>query len=344
MKILVDFHHSSVQESHRLLFEGRLGWEMYRPIGMAWWDEGQARPRANRMVSRPLLAVGLGENANAKQVEEGIYHLSAGLYGGVYKAMTWERAKETPFDVILSSIWRQYPRWEEVRKRYWPRAKHIFRIGNSWVDLPPEIRNLMSTTPRMPRWKCNYVQYHPEFSLDLWRPVEPESSRSILNLLHNQWSVSRVTDHTTPWINQLRPLLSGWQIHFHGEDNPDGPLGLNQIPIRMQQSAFGIHLKELGDGYGFNVHQMFACGLPLVVNLNWYTSGRFGYMSAAKLFTDGETVIDTSSRDASEVARLLKRAADDYPAWRQRVSTRFHRVVNFDIEFERIRRFLERLR
>ncbi len=40
MRILTDFHHSSLMRAHVMLFEDRLGHEVFRPIGMDWFHEG----------------------------------------------------------------------------------------------------------------------------------------------------------------------------------------------------------------------------------------------------------------------------------------------------------------
>lgn len=40
MRVLADYHHHDLFESLAILFEDRLGWELYRPIGMEWFDEG----------------------------------------------------------------------------------------------------------------------------------------------------------------------------------------------------------------------------------------------------------------------------------------------------------------
>ena len=38
--ILADFHHGDLFESHRLVFVDRFGWELCRPIGLEWFQEG----------------------------------------------------------------------------------------------------------------------------------------------------------------------------------------------------------------------------------------------------------------------------------------------------------------
>src|SRR5690242_6385574 len=39
MKVLADYHHHDLWESLELLC-ARLGWDLYRPIGMDWYEQG----------------------------------------------------------------------------------------------------------------------------------------------------------------------------------------------------------------------------------------------------------------------------------------------------------------
>jgi hypothetical protein len=38
VKILADYHHHDLWESLELLFTDRFGWDLFRPIGMEWFD------------------------------------------------------------------------------------------------------------------------------------------------------------------------------------------------------------------------------------------------------------------------------------------------------------------
>ena len=45
MRVLTDFHHNSLMISHVKLFEERLKMDVYRPIGMEWFNEGWSHSR-----------------------------------------------------------------------------------------------------------------------------------------------------------------------------------------------------------------------------------------------------------------------------------------------------------
>src|SRR5258706_14059099 len=40
MNVLVDYHHGNLYHSLHLLFEKRLGFKLFRPIGMQWAEQG----------------------------------------------------------------------------------------------------------------------------------------------------------------------------------------------------------------------------------------------------------------------------------------------------------------
>ena len=40
MRVFADYHHSALYESLRLLFEERLDWKLYKPIGTEWYANG----------------------------------------------------------------------------------------------------------------------------------------------------------------------------------------------------------------------------------------------------------------------------------------------------------------
>lgn len=40
VRVLTDFHHSSLLRATNMLFQDRLGLSVFRPIGMEWFTEG----------------------------------------------------------------------------------------------------------------------------------------------------------------------------------------------------------------------------------------------------------------------------------------------------------------
>jgi len=145
--------------------------------------------------------------------------------------------------------------------------------------------------------------------------------------------------HYAPLFTVLAKHLSsvgGWTFKDHGAGNGDGPV--DDIAQTIKDSGFIFHCKRNGDGYGYNIHNAFACGRPMIVKGHQHRG-----QTAEPLFTHGETVIDTSKCDISATIKMLIDAADNYEDWSSRVYSRFRDVVDFDAEFVKIQKFLNRL-
>jgi len=157
----------------QLLFEGRLGYKLHRPIGRDWankgfWglakldgpvataylstDSGQAqevlKPFWNsRPVEWARFAMEMMRLGPISRIEEGLYQVSDLSKPGVFQqAITLDRFKEEKYDAIISSVPQHWEPFEELRKRYQPQAKHIFHMGPGNVkwEVPKDCKNLIA--------------------------------------------------------------------------------------------------------------------------------------------------------------------------------------------------------
>jgi len=55
VRVLADYHHGALYYSFHLLFEERLGFELYRPIGYEWFKRGFWKYSRNPQVIRQYL-------------------------------------------------------------------------------------------------------------------------------------------------------------------------------------------------------------------------------------------------------------------------------------------------
>jgi hypothetical protein len=121
MKILADFHHEELYHSLYLLFEKRLGHELYRQIGTDWYDEGYWMVYNHPDTVKQYLGLHISDdwelirqknagnyitfpNENAEIKEDGFYQISDKIRGVSYRAITLQKFKETEFDIIISSM------------------------------------------------------------------------------------------------------------------------------------------------------------------------------------------------------------------------------------------------
>lgn len=342
-RVLADCHHSGLYESLRLLFEVRLGWELYRPIGLDWYSEGYWCVYPHPATAEQFLGVGGAEpldmhgqpvskagdtawvNKNSVEVGSGLYRV------GSQKGITLERAKQEKWDIILSSIPQHYPTYEKFRQEYCPEAKHVFQMGNMW-GAPGGCRNLLDSTSMPAPPGIHRVHYHQEFDLTPFVPGPCANPRSVLNLMHYQQSTYQEEWHT------LKSLLSakGWVFTNHGAGNDDGPC--NDVPEALRNHGFLWHNKAGGEGYGYNAHQAAAAGRPIICH-----HGLFRGMQVSHLLEDSVRSIDMDGLSIERVSQRLEEAATHFSTYRKSVRDKFAQHVNFDREFVAIKQFLDNL-
>lgn len=353
IRVLADFHHGYLLESLYMLFEDRLGWELYRPIGTEWYTEGywlvfdamdtaeqylglhhgealKAKQDANPLGDDPW------KNAGLEQVDDGLYEVpSLEFAPRRYRAVTLACAKEMKFDFVLSSTPDHFPRTERFRQEFQPQAKHIWQCGNPW-SCPPGARNILnSTTSPMPPW-VNEVRYHQEFdsktrfvppkitSLGTWPSV---LIKTVANLLH-YGDLKR--------FREVKELMPEFRFLAHGAGNADKSIPEHVFAHTLRtEIGFLWHAKR-DDGYGYNLHTAAACGKPIICNASALRNQKAGPLLTAY----GCLNLDVESNDG--IARGIREIAARYPVISERIRKRFEEVCNFDAEFPAIQKFLER--
>lgn len=352
MKILCDLHHEQLYESLRILFEDRLGWEMFRPIGVNWYTEGFWKVHDAIDTAQQYLAIGDSEpldthgrpvteshgqgawiNRDAAPVTSGLYRV------GKHKAITLERAKETPWDAVLSSMPVHFNLYENFRRQFCPKAYHIFQQGNMWSP-PDGVRNMLNSTGVNPPPGVNHVRYHQEFSLTEFSPGPCKNPRSVLNLMHYQQP--RYQQEFDLLASVLEPR--GWKFTNHGAGNRDGSCPTPMLPQTIRDHGFLWHNKAGGEGYGYNMHTAMAIGRPILCHRSLYQG-----MTASQLMVDGTCIdMDTYGRRVPGVDVIA--LASDLGYWASRHTEiaegcvkHFRSVVDFDAEFASIKDFMGRL-
>ncbi|MEK6881264.1 MAG: hypothetical protein AABY22_16705, partial [Nanoarchaeota archaeon] len=158
MKVFTDFHHGDLYYSFQLLFEKRLGWELYRPIGTDWQSEGFwkiADPYGdNSDTIMQFLGISPGWKPkdqtpplNDVSYKEGdVYQLFEYPHGTRHKAITLETFKEMDIDIVIASIPAHFAPFQRLIDLYKPKAKLICHFGNIlWnVTDHPEVKNIMA--------------------------------------------------------------------------------------------------------------------------------------------------------------------------------------------------------
>ena len=207
-RVLADFHHTGLYLSLHLLFEKRLGWELYRPIGSDWFVEGFFRvaepynndwQTINQFLSVHQQGIPKHMRLNTVDVvENGIYQM------GYARGIELQTFKDMEFDYIIGSIPDHYREFTRLRDLYQRKAKVICQVGNQFDFAWDNVRNLMSSTKYtdVPP-HINSVFYHQEFPLDIFRYKPVKHSQIISSFLHlfhrySDYKTWKLLEHNFP--------------------------------------------------------------------------------------------------------------------------------------------------
>lgn len=339
--VFADLHHSDLYESFRLLFEKRMGWELYRPIGMSWFSQGYwkiAEPYGNDMGTvKQFLGLDNGpwdcyKNLNGDyKLDNGIYYVWDPVHEVHQKAITLEKFKEMPIDIVISSIPAHYVSFEKLIKDFKPGAKHIAQMGNNYWTT--DVKNVMCSTTTFAPADKNAIFYHQEFDLDIFRYVPALNFRNVTSFVH---LLPR-----RDLYEKYKSALPEFKFKACGISCPDGTVpGLKDVAQAMQNSTFGWHVKPGGDGFGHIWHNYYACGRPVITDFNDY-NGKLGGL----LFEDGVTGIDIGNCSVEVGAAKIRYFSmhGNFEKMSKSAYERFKQVVDYDKEFQGITGFLERL-
>ncbi|MCR4290478.1 MAG: hypothetical protein NUV86_09500 [Candidatus Scalindua sp.] len=341
-KVFCDLHHIGLYRSLQILFEERLGWELYRPIGEDWAIQGHwliAQPYGNNPGT---IRQFLGTDTHAWEsykflngdyvLEDNIYHIYDPITKTHQKAITLDTFKEMKFDIILSSYQPHDKTFADLISRYQPQAKHIAQMGN--IFQTTDVKNVMcSTKPYpVPEGK-NVVFYHQEFDLNIFKYKEPVESLKITNF---------VNLHPAQFLYDCyKGALPDYEFKSYGASCPDGTItGEQNIADIMAASTFGFHVKPKGDGFGHVLHNWYACGRPVITNGSDYADKLGG-----ELLIDGKTCLNLESCGFQENVNRIHywSIPENHQEMCRNARDQFTKVVNYDEEFERIKQFLSNI-
>ena len=349
MKVFCDLHHADLYYSLQLLFEKRLGAEMYRPIGLDWYTEGFWHVYPHVDTAKQFLGLDQAINppkdvhgnflSDREQLnkyyrfEDGIYYVRDTTKDKIQRGITLDKFKEMHFDILISSMPAHINCFNQLIHKYQRKAKHIFQVGNAWGRQPGVFNILASIAPfSIPADSgLNICFYHQEFDLDDFRYEPPEVHNKIDSYIHYMQKPELLRQYA----NAL-----GYESHTHGAGMEGCFHKTAHIGECMRNSGWTWHYKPGGDGYGHILHNSFACGRPVIIQKAFYKG-----QIAEELLVDGETCVDITSREAKYSIALIQEMSkpENHKEVCKRVRKRFDEVVNFNKEEQKIRSFLDRV-
>jgi len=355
--ILADMHHEDLYESLVILFEDRLKFQLYRPVGLEWYREGYWKVYNHPTTAEQYLAYGKHsskEFSDRQKIEDNFRRLSdqntvlpddtllvksVTYPERLYRAVPLEVFKNMTFDILLCSMPAHVEPFLKLQRNFQPQAKLIFQIGNNWPP-PPQIKNFLCSSrisaAHIPA-DSNSVFYHQEFNAEAFR--DP----SAISMNRNPYSVTSMTHYMQdkPLFLELEKRLPRFTFQMKGAGNRDGPEGPQASKIRaaFHRMGFLLHIKPGGDGFGYNLMNAAAAGVPIICKKKQFTG-----MTAERLLIDGKTCINLNGLSLDGAANQIEEAAQNYEEWKNNMLQTFYSLVNFDKEFGEIQTFLNNLR
>lgn len=350
INIFSDKHHTDLAYSLQLLFEKRLGYNLYFPIGMEWADEywkihkpyNYSLNTAKQYLDIRDLYIPkdgtLPLNENYRERNGNIYYVQDNHNNTINKAITLEQFKEMDIDIIIASIPDHWYSFTQLRNKYKPEAKIICHSGNHFVELDNAIRdgtikNLMASLSPFPA-SINSVFYHQEFSTDIFKPSFESIKRQITSFINVYHSNGGNVNYYA-----LKSLLPNFDFKSYGASCDDGVINTTEeIAEIIRKSMFTFMVKSGADGYGFNLHESFACGTPVIINYDEYKDKLGG-----KLLIPDETCLVANRGDNMQniANKIMNMSEIQYMAMRQKTYEVFKEVVDFDKEEKKIREFID---
>lgn len=366
IRVLCDAIHADLWESLRLLFEVRLGWKLYRPIGWEWKERGiwrfeEGQPYGEG-VAHQFLDQWPGDTPNhvhghdcwcsapvvhdvrEEDPEPGAFTERADTTHPpqVQRLVTYEQARSVRWDLVLATL-------AENEQGLWQFAQEVgahygIQVGNQGAqNLWPlaEFGLLSVTTPGLVPWKP-YVTYHQEFDLGLFDPDWGE--RAMPDLVMNRVQCTSQTPDHERW-RRIAAMVPEARFRWYGHCEPqDEWFGGNhhttrEVAASMHDARIAWHPKRWSDGYGHVIHNWFSIGRPVIASAGYYAD-----KLAGPLFEEGVTSFDMdrmADGDLAGVVRMLLQDEDRWLRMCEASAVRFGQVVDFGFEAAQIRAMLE---
>lgn len=365
--VFTDFHHASLLNSLIMLFEGRLGGNVYRPIGIDWAEKGYWNVYDHPATQAQFLTLDQGYRPidgtpplnqfveNVPNPEDGVYYCQDIDSGKYNKAITLDKFLELPINVVIASIPSHIEPFKKLCALHPNKPKLIFQIGNAWTVEAGTAPNVMASAiiHNVPE-HINFISYHQEFDLLTFYPQivrTPDDANylkgkndmpgqniysfvncfNIMGHFANDWRLFELLEAVSP----------EWSFKSFGGQCRDGAAhGTEQLADKMREARFIWHTKAGGDGYGHIIHNAPAVARPLIVKKQYY-QGKL----AEPLLIDGVSCIAIDGLNPNEIKAKIEYYSDpaEYAKLSQGAYETFLKVVDFEAEAKAIEKFLENL-
>ena len=306
MRALVDRHQADLFYALQLLLEDRLGIEVYTPIGYEWFDEGYWQ-FGHEHLGRALADQYL--NIDAKYERWSTHHATydPAHPSRLIRCVTLDEFRALgDWSHIVATVQDNQAGFARLAAE--TGAKYVYQVGNTRQQVDWSLDPLTIVSSEVPI-EGRGVRIHQPFDHSTtFRYRDPDEATHHISSFVNL--MPRLVDWPL-WLG-YQSYLPEWPTLVYGIDGPDGNLHpVSAIADAMAHSAFGLHLKPTGDGFGHVLHNWAAVGRPLIGKGSYYR-GQLG----EHFWQDGVTCIDLDQRPPEENAALIRAVWSDKPHYR----------------------------
>lgn len=349
MKILADFHHSGLFYSFYLTLEKRLGYKVFRPIGLDWFNNGFwkiAEPYGNnpdtidqflKIDSYFKPKDGTPALNFISQTAPTHYEVAEMAHGYIQKAITFQQFLDMDIDVIIASIPAHYEVYKKLRDKYKPKAKVVCHAGNMFNELPQllnngTIENFMGSIIKIPTPNIPTIFYHQEIDLFVFDYNAPRNFNKITSFV--------IGLPKRDIYDAYKTVLNKYEFKAYGAD--DGFVSpISMLSFKMSEASMAWHIKPRGDGFGHVIYSWAFSGRPIITNFSDYADKMGG-----ELLVDGQTAINLEANTFDKNIEKIKdlTAPDKLLPMCEAISKRTRNLVNYELEAQNMAKFMALLR
>lgn len=319
MNVLVNRHHADLYWSFYLLAQ-RLGWTLYIPYGMEWFDQGYFKMHDHPDKKEP-----------ARYMAK--WFLEDDIWGGQAKHSRMGCVDYPPLrplrlddlvdlDVIICTNRENEEPFRKYRDEKQAGAKLVRQVGNRHDVVGYENGMFSDLESFNSNNTPHKILYHQEFDLNLFTYEPIQNFHNIYAFQHN---LEKYEPAEELWKDHQRKFQQ-YNFKFFGKGNDGGYIYPKREYIKKMRQATFIWMVKDWDGYSHVVHNAFALGRPMIVRRKDIKGKIF------EPLCDETTCIFTDQMDklGKNVERMSKNCYK-----------RFKEVVDFDEEEKQLRKFFE---
>lgn len=346
--VFTDFHHASLLNSLILLFEKRLGGNVYRPIGVEWAQKGFWKIYDHPATQAQFLDIGGATPDGTRplneveKTEDKVYFCHDIDSDLTNKAITFDGFMSMHIDIVIASIPAHIEPFKRLCELHPDHPKLIYQVGNAWTIENGYAPNIMASAiiHNVPT-NINFISYHQEFDTNKFRPDFDYVPEKNIYSFMNCFDVDQLFRMDYELFQRVEREMSDWNFKVYGGQCRDGAAhGSTEMAQKIKEAKFIWHTKYGGDGYGHVIHNAAAMGKPMIVKKGYYM-GKMG----EQLFIDGVTCIVIDGLGINEIIEKINYYSEPerYKRMCMNVYENFKKVVDFDKEAEELKKFLQNL-